>query len=85
MVNLTRVVIVFDGKGGSHRRRKIYPNYKEGRATKSRLNRVVGFENLEEEQKSMRYQLFRIYSYLQHLPISIITSIISKLMMLLLT
>ena len=73
MINPTRVVVVFDGKGGSYRRRKIYPNYKEGRATKSRLNRVAGFENLEEEQKSMRYQLFRIYSYLQHLPVSIIS------------
>ena len=61
MVNPTRVVVVFDGKGGSHRRKKIYSNYKEGRATKSRLNRVVGFENLEEEQKSMKYQLFRVF------------------------
>ena len=73
MVNPTRVVVVFDGKGGSHRRKKIYSNYKEGRATKSRLNRVAGFENLEEEQKSMKYQLFRVYSYLQNLPISIIS------------
>ena len=73
MVNPTRVVVVFDGKGGSQRRKKIYSNYKEGRATKSRLNRVVGFENLEEEQKSMKYQLFRVYSYLQNLPISIIS------------
>ena len=73
MTNPTRVVIVFDGKGGSHRRRKIYANYKEGRATKSRLNRIVGFENIDDEQRSMKHQMFRVFSYLQKLPITIIT------------
>jgi hypothetical protein len=43
MVNPTRVVVVFDGKGGSYRRRQIYSNYKERRAVTSRLNRIVGF------------------------------------------
>jgi DNA polymerase-1 len=73
MVNPTRVVVVFDGKGGSHRRRKIYSNYKEGRATKSRLNRIVGFEDIDDEQRSMKHQMFRVFSYLQNLPITIIT------------
>jgi DNA polymerase-1 len=73
MVNPTRVVVVFDGKGGSLRRKKIYSNYKEGRANKSKLNRVAGFENLEDEQKSMRFQLFRLFTYLQNLPLTIIS------------
>jgi len=62
MVNPTRVVVVFDGKGGSQRRKEIYSNYKEGRAIKSRLNRVVGFEDIDDEQSSIKYQLFRVYS-----------------------
>ena len=72
MVNPTRVVVVFDGKGGSQRRKKIYSNYKEGRAIKSKLNRVVGFEDIDEEQKSMKQQMIRIFSYLQNLPLNII-------------
>lgn len=72
MVNPTRVVVVFDGKGGSHRRKKIYSNYKEGRAIKSKLNRVLGFEDIDSEQRSMKEQMIRIFAYLQNLPLNII-------------
>lgn len=72
MVNPTRVVIVFDGKGGSHRRKKIYSNYKEGRAIKSKLNRVVGFEGIDDEQAAMKHQMLRVFAYLQNLPVTII-------------
>ena len=33
MFRPTRAIIVFDGKGGSSRRRKIYPEYKQKRKT----------------------------------------------------
>jgi 5'-3' exonuclease len=72
MVKPTRVVVVFDGKGGSHRRKKIYENYKERRAIKSRLNRAVGFEDITDEQASMKWQMVRLYEYLQHLPVTTI-------------
>lgn len=72
MVRPTRVVVVFDGKGGSLRRKKVYSNYKEQRAMKSRLNRVVGFEDIVDEQQSMKWQISRVYQYLQQLPISTI-------------
>ena len=65
MVNPTRVIVVFDGKGGSLRRKKLYPNYKEQRAMKSRLNRVVGFEDIVDESQSMKWQISRVYQYLQ--------------------
>ena len=70
MVNPTRVVMVFDGKGGSLRRKKLYPNYKEQRAMKSRLNRVVGFEDIVDESQSMKWQISRVYQYLQQLPLT---------------
>jgi DNA polymerase-1 len=72
MVRPTRVVVVFDGKGGSLRRKKVYSNYKERRAIKSRLNRVVGFEDIVDEQASMKWQISRVYQYLQQLPITTI-------------
>ena len=37
MVRPTRTIIVFDGKGGSNRRRKIFPQYKMGRKMSHRL------------------------------------------------
>jgi DNA polymerase-1 len=73
MVEPTRVGIVFDGKGGSYRRRQIYSNYKERRAINTRLNRIVGFDGIENENMSIRHQLFRVYSYLQNLPITTIS------------
>ena len=43
----TRCIIVFDGKGGSSRRRKIYPEYKGNRKpTERRFNRAANFEKL---------------------------------------
>ena len=39
----TRCSIVFDGKGGSKRRRKIYPEYKSNRKVKSKLNLEIHF------------------------------------------
>lgn len=72
MVKPTRVIVVFDGKGGSLRRKKVYSNYKERRAMTSRLNRVVGFEDIVDEQQSMKWQISRVYQYLQHLPITTI-------------
>jgi len=72
MLHPTRVIVVFDGKGGSQRRRKIYNNYKERRAIKSRLNRAVGFEDITDEQSSMKFQMVRLYEYLQHLPLTTI-------------
>ena len=73
MLAPTRTLIVFDGKGGSNRRRKIYPEYKAKRTTKIRLNRVNDFENLEDERHSMLMQLSRCVEYLECLPVSILS------------
>ena len=67
----TRVVIVFDGKGGSNRRKQVYKGYKEGRTGLTKLNRLAGYEDLEDQRVSMRNQFTRLIEYLQVLPISL--------------
>ena len=73
LINPTRVVIVIDGKGGSMKRKKIYPDYKGGRTTKLRFNR--SYEDLssgEIEENGMKTQLFRTVAYLETLPLTCI-------------
>jgi DNA polymerase-1 len=72
MVRPTRTIIVFDGKGGSNRRRKIFPEYKMGRKMSHRLNRSNDFLTREDEQKMMIHQLNRVVEYLECLPLTII-------------
>jgi DNA polymerase-1 len=73
MFNPTRTVIVFDGKGGSNRRRKLYPEYKNKRRTKYRVNRVESLGNVEDERKNMYMQLRRVADYLELLPLTTIS------------
>lgn len=70
----TRCVIIFDGYGGSFKRRQIYPDYKEHRKGRIRLNRT--YEELsdapdEEEQCRRQYQ--RLVNYLQVMPVNLIS------------
>jgi 5'-3' exonuclease len=69
-----KVVVVFDGVGGSQKRRKIYPDYKDHKRTKVRLNRIYE-ENtsLGSEEVSLKKQLQRIVIYLTHLPVYMIS------------
>lgn len=69
----TRCIVVFDGKGGSTRRRKIYPDYKNKRKTKIRLNRVNEYESLDDERHSMLMQLSRCVEYLETLPVTVLS------------
>ena len=66
-----RCILVFDGVGGSLKRRKIYSDYKAHRKTKIRLNRVYE-DNLTDEDISMQKQLQRLVSYLQCLPVNVL-------------
>lgn len=69
----TRCIIVFDGSGGSQKRRKIYPQYKNNRINKMSLNRHDEFENIVDEQQSMKIQIQRLLEYLNVLPVSLIS------------
>jgi DNA polymerase-1 len=70
----SRCVIVFDGRGGSAKRKRIYSDYKGNRANKTKLRRYDHHEStIEEEQESMRHQFSRLISYLDNLPITFIS------------
>ena len=73
MIRPTRTIVVFDGKGGSNRRRKIYPEYKQNRKTKYRVNRSYDFASQEDERHNMMMQLSRCVEYLETLPITVMS------------
>lgn len=71
-LNPTRVIIVFDGKGGSQKRRKLYPEYKGKRKVSVRYNRNIHVSSKEDEDQSMKMQINRLLQYLECLPVSVI-------------
>ena len=64
----TRVVIIWDGKGGSANRKNIDPNYKAQRAT-SRITHWGLYDSKEEEMEALIGQLYRTQDYLDCLPV----------------
>ena len=66
----TRVIICFDGKGGSQRRRKIFPDYKGNRRVRKHLTRANTFQSIDDERISMSQQMNRLTQYLETLPIT---------------
>ena len=69
LLNPTRCVIVFDGAGGSLKRRKIYPDYKKRSRNKIRLNRAYS-EDIPVDEDGMKKQLFRLVQYIDCLPVT---------------
>lgn len=70
----TRCIVVWDGKGGSQRRRKLFPEYKANRKPNKRLNRTYDeLMSVDEEEQSMRYQIITLIKYLKALPITLIS------------
>ena len=70
----SRVIVVFDGKDGSKRRRKLYPEYKQNRKVKKRLNRNVDWGTAPaDEEQSMRQQSGRLIEYLEQLPLTLVS------------
>ena len=71
LINPTRIIIVSDGNGGSLKRRKIYPQYKNGRKSKIRLNRTYDdLSNPDTEEKNIKVQLLKTVKYLDTLPVT---------------
>jgi DNA polymerase-1 len=71
-VEPTRVIVAFDGQGGSVKRKKIYDGYKANRAkSKLRINRAYNeMMNEEEERESMKRQYVWLVDMLNHLPVT---------------
>jgi DNA polymerase-1 len=63
-----RIVIAWDGKGGSSKRRAVNKNYKEGRKP-FRLNRNIRNLNENEELENKIWQMTRVVEYLNNFPI----------------
>ncbi len=68
----TRVIVVWDGKGGSGNRKNINPEYKAHRAT-ARITHWGLYDTKEQEMEALIGQLFRIQEYLECLPIVQVT------------
>ena len=67
----TRVIVVFDGKDGSQRRRKLFPDYKAKRKPTENINRSIKLDTTPENtRKNMGMQLGRLGQYLETLPVS---------------
>ena len=68
----TRVVVVFDGKGGSQRRKKTFSGYKAQRdKNKLRVNRqYADLMNDEDERESMKRQFVWLNEMLYGLPLT---------------
>jgi len=72
MVDPTKVVVVFDGVGGSNARRNLFPNYKANRNT-NRITNYSIFQSKIEEQESINNQMERLIQYLKCIPVSVIS------------
>jgi DNA polymerase-1 len=74
LIKPDRCVVIFDGPGGSMKRRAIYPEYKAHRKTKIRLNRIYEeISELEDEEKNLKKQLQRMVIYLNNLPVNMLS------------
>lgn len=70
MFKPSRVVVVFDGAGGSQRRRAMFSDYKGSRRNMTKLNRTYDFKTLEEEKEAMKWQLMLLAEILRCLPVT---------------
>ena len=68
-----RVVICWDGKGGSRKRKLVNKNYKSGRKP-LRLNRDVKNLTEEEELQNKIWQQLRLTEYLNNFPVTQLVS-----------
>ena len=64
----TKIIVCWDGRGGSRKRKQKNPNYKEGRAP-IRLNRSFKVLTEEQEKENKVWQMQRTVDYLNSFPI----------------
>ncbi len=67
----TRVILVFDGQGGSTNKRYLYPEYKANRHI-TKITNWDAFDNQEEESEAITQQIIRLIDYLKCLPVDLV-------------
>ena len=67
----TRVILVFDGQGGSTNKRYLYPEYKANRHI-TKITNWDAFDNQEEESEAITQQIIRLIHYLKCLPVDLV-------------
>jgi len=67
----TRVILVFDGQGGSTNKRYLYPEYKANRHI-TKISNWDAFDDQEEESESITAQIVRLIDYLKCLPVDLV-------------
>ena len=67
----TRVIVVWDGKGGATNRKHINANYKANRDTAAVIKWDV-YDTKEDEAESMAAQIERLQDYLACLPVTVL-------------
>lgn len=74
LLNPSKCVIIFDGAGGSQRRKKLYPDYKSHKSNKMRINRAyIDNSTPQSEQESLKKELMRTIQYLDCLPVTVMS------------
>jgi DNA polymerase-1 len=72
LLHPTRVIIIFDGKGGSLRRKKIFPEYKDKSANRFRVNRTYAeMSTPEKEEEVMLVEMGILIEFLRSLPVTV--------------
>ena len=72
LVRPTRVILVFDGQGGSTNKKYLYPEYKANRGYRRVTNWDL-FDNQEQEAESITNQILRLIDYLKCLPVDLLS------------
>jgi len=67
----TRVILVFDGVGGSTNKRYLYPEYKANRHI-TKISNWDAFDTQEEESEAITNQIVRLVEYLKCLPVDLV-------------
>jgi len=67
----TRVILVFDGQGGSTNKRYLYPEYKANRHI-TKITNWDAFDTQEEESEAITHQIMRLIDYLKCLPVDLV-------------
>jgi 5'-3' exonuclease len=70
----TKVIIFFDGKGGSAKRREMLSEYKEGRRPATVVGRFYEFYDVEKAQENRQFQFHQLRECLDLLPVNVIVS-----------